>query len=59
MGFKFKYTLEEMFKGAIDSCSEKGMLPYSTKEVKKGLITSCIKDRVQGKEWILKVNEGG
>nr|ACB56920.1 dihydroflavonol-4-reductase [Pilosella officinarum] len=37
MGFKFKYNLEEMFKGAIDSCREKGLLPYST--IKKKLIT--------------------
>ncbi|KAL8193779.1 hypothetical protein R6Q57_026471 [Mikania cordata] len=48
MGFKFKYDLEEMFKGAIDSCREKGLLPYSTKEVKKVLFTSSIDDLVQG-----------
>ncbi|KAL1569486.1 alcohol dehydrogenase (NADP(+)) [Salvia divinorum] len=30
MGFEFKYTLEEMFIGAIDSCREKGLLPFST-----------------------------
>nr|AKN56968.1 dihydroflavonol 4-reductase [Gerbera hybrid cultivar] len=29
-GFEFKYNLEDMFKGAIDTCREKGMLPYST-----------------------------
>ncbi|KAI3519234.1 hypothetical protein L1887_08261 [Cichorium endivia] len=45
MGFKFKYDLEEMFKGAIDSCREKGLLPYST--VKKKLIRSN-DDHVQG-----------
>ncbi|KAI3519236.1 hypothetical protein L1887_08263 [Cichorium endivia] len=45
MGFKFKYDLEEMFKGAIDSCREKGLLPIST--VKKKLITSN-DDHVQG-----------
>nr|BCM95297.1 dihydroflavonol 4-reductase [Echinacea purpurea] len=50
MGFKFKYDLEEMFKGAIDSCREKGLLPYSTKEAKKDLITSSIKDHVRGQE---------
>ncbi|KAD7479252.1 hypothetical protein E3N88_02388 [Mikania micrantha] len=44
MGFEFKYDLVEMFKGAIDSCREKGLLPYSTKEVKKGLFTSSIDD---------------
>ncbi|CAI9272343.1 unnamed protein product [Lactuca saligna] len=43
MGFKFKYDMEEMFKGAIDSCREKGFLPYST--IKKKLIT-CTGDHV-------------
>ncbi|KAJ0468448.1 Dihydroflavonol 4-reductase [Helianthus annuus] len=50
MGFEFKYNLEEMFKGAIDCCREKGLLPYSTNEVKKRLITSPINDHVQGQE---------
>eukprot|EP00253_Pinus_taeda_P013968 PITA_13968 len=27
MGFKFKYTMEEMFDGAIQCCREKGLLP--------------------------------
>ncbi|KAG8383351.1 hypothetical protein BUALT_Bualt04G0003400 [Buddleja alternifolia] len=30
MGFTFKYTLEDMFRGAIETCREKGLLPYST-----------------------------
>ncbi|XP_052197793.1 dihydroflavonol 4-reductase-like [Diospyros lotus] len=30
MGFEFKYSLEEMFRGAIDSCREKGLLPHSS-----------------------------
>ncbi|KAM7516232.1 hypothetical protein LguiA_005815 [Lonicera macranthoides] len=30
MGFEFKYTFEDMLKGAIDTCREKGLLPYST-----------------------------
>ncbi|XP_076897835.1 dihydroflavonol 4-reductase [Bidens hawaiensis] len=54
MGFEFKYDLEEMFKGAIDSCREKGMLPYSIKEVKKGFVTSYIDDHVQGQEVAFK-----
>ncbi|KAL4577646.1 hypothetical protein LXL04_013757 [Taraxacum kok-saghyz] len=37
MGFKFKYDLEEMFEGAINSCREKGLLPHST--IKKKLMT--------------------
>ncbi|KAL8047384.1 hypothetical protein ABFX02_08G237900 [Erythranthe guttata] len=30
MGFSFKYTLEDMFREAIETCREKGLLPYST-----------------------------
>uniref|UniRef100_A0A5B7AFJ3 Dihydroflavonol 4-reductase n=1 Tax=Davidia involucrata TaxID=16924 RepID=A0A5B7AFJ3_DAVIN len=30
MGFEFKYSLEGMYRGAIDTCREKGLLPYST-----------------------------
>jgi len=30
MGFEFKYSLEDMFKGAIETCREKGLLPYSS-----------------------------
>uniref|UniRef100_A0AAU7NIZ1 Flavanone 4-reductase n=1 Tax=Saraca asoca TaxID=1073321 RepID=A0AAU7NIZ1_9FABA len=26
-GFKFKYSLEDMFTGAVDTCREKGLLP--------------------------------
>ncbi|XP_059623620.1 dihydroflavonol 4-reductase-like [Cornus florida] len=29
MGFEFKYSLEDMFKGAIETCREKGLLPHS------------------------------
>ncbi|KAL2532495.1 Dihydroflavonol-4-reductase [Abeliophyllum distichum] len=31
MGFTFKYTLEDMYTGAIETCREKGLLPHSTK----------------------------
>ncbi|MQM03511.1 hypothetical protein Taro_036291 [Colocasia esculenta] len=31
MGFQFKYSLEDMFDGAIQSCREKGLLPPATK----------------------------
>lgn len=30
MGFEFKYSLEDMYRGAIDTCREKGLLPYSS-----------------------------
>ncbi|KDP38532.1 hypothetical protein JCGZ_04457 [Jatropha curcas] len=29
MGFGFKYSLEDMFKGAIESCRAKGLIPFS------------------------------
>ncbi|GER27969.1 dihydroflavonol 4-reductase [Striga asiatica] len=29
-GFSFKYTLEDMYRGAIETCREKGLLPHST-----------------------------
>lgn len=36
MGFQFKYTLEDMYRGAIDTCREKGLLPYSTQTNSNG-----------------------
>ncbi|XP_054798086.1 bifunctional dihydroflavonol 4-reductase/flavanone 4-reductase-like isoform X2 [Prosopis cineraria] len=30
LGFQFKYSLEDMFTGAVDACREKGLLPKST-----------------------------
>nr|AIY51701.1 dihydroflavonol 4-reductase [Penstemon barbatus] len=36
MGFKFKYTLEDMFREAIESCREKGLFPYSTQNRSNG-----------------------
>ncbi|XP_019182575.1 PREDICTED: dihydroflavonol 4-reductase-like [Ipomoea nil] len=32
MGFQFKYSLEDMYRGAIETLRKKGLLPYSTKE---------------------------
>lgn len=31
MGFQFKYTLEDMYKGAIETCRQKQLLPFSTR----------------------------
>lgn len=28
-GFEFKYSLEDMFTGAVDTCREKGLLPLA------------------------------
>nr|AHM27144.1 dihydroflavonol 4-reductase [Angelonia angustifolia] len=36
MGFKFKYSLEDMYRGAIETCREKGLLPYSTHNQSNG-----------------------
>lgn len=36
MGFKFKYSLEDMFRGAVDTCREKGLLPYSNEATANG-----------------------
>ncbi|CAI0436094.1 unnamed protein product [Linum tenue] len=34
LGFEFKYGLEEMFRGAVDTCREKGLIPLSSKKGK-------------------------
>ncbi|KAK6150636.1 hypothetical protein DH2020_015568 [Rehmannia glutinosa] len=49
MGFSFKYTLEDMYRAAIETCREKGLLPYSTQvhtsgEEKEYLLDSVEKD---------------
>nr|AEX07281.1 DFR [Arachis hypogaea] len=31
LGFQFKYTLENMYTGAVDTCREKGLLPNNNK----------------------------
>jgi hypothetical protein len=35
MGFKFKYSMEEMFDQAIQTCREMKLIPLSTKEESK------------------------
>ncbi|PIN15777.1 Flavonol reductase/cinnamoyl-CoA reductase [Handroanthus impetiginosus] len=30
MGFSFKYSMEDMFRGAIETCRQKGLLSYSS-----------------------------
>ncbi|KAK6150652.1 hypothetical protein DH2020_015584 [Rehmannia glutinosa] len=58
MGFSFKYTLEDMYRDAIETCREKGLLPYSTQvhtsgEEKEYLLNSLEKDSdSQGKELL-------
>ncbi|XP_062020296.1 bifunctional dihydroflavonol 4-reductase/flavanone 4-reductase-like [Rosa rugosa] len=34
-GFEFKYSLEDMFVGAVDTCKAKGLLPPPTERVEK------------------------
>lgn len=31
-GFEFKYSLEDMFVGAVDACKAKGLLPSPTEK---------------------------
>ncbi|KAF3446343.1 hypothetical protein FNV43_RR11522 [Rhamnella rubrinervis] len=33
MGFEFKYSLEDMFTGAVDCCRQKGLLPLPPTEI--------------------------
>ncbi|KAI9082418.1 hypothetical protein K1719_035561 [Acacia pycnantha] len=35
-GFRFKYSLEDMFTAAIDTCREKGLLPKAAKALPYG-----------------------
>ncbi|KAL6518447.1 hypothetical protein OROGR_018949 [Orobanche gracilis] len=39
--FSFKYTLEDMYRGAIESCREKGLLQYSTRTQTNGDRNGC------------------
>nr|GEX37390.1 dihydroflavonol 4-reductase [Tanacetum cinerariifolium] len=55
MGFKFKYDLEEMFGGAIQSCKERGLLPYSTNETKEGLNSPQVAKPDTGEEEKLQI----
>ncbi|XP_057423403.1 dihydroflavonol 4-reductase-like [Lotus japonicus] len=37
MGFEFKYSLEDMYTGAIDTCKEKGLLPKAAENPSNGI----------------------
>ncbi|KAL3527125.1 hypothetical protein ACH5RR_011781 [Cinchona calisaya] len=50
MGFQYKYTLEDMFRGAIDTCREKGLLPYSTKTHENGQEKESFPDTTKAHE---------
>lgn len=36
MGFEFKYGLEDMFTGAVDTCRAKGLLPLNNEKKPNG-----------------------
>ncbi|XP_010523603.1 PREDICTED: dihydroflavonol 4-reductase [Tarenaya hassleriana] len=36
LGFEFKFSLEDMFSGAIETCRAKGLLPHSLHQPKSG-----------------------
>ncbi|XP_028800929.1 dihydroflavonol 4-reductase-like isoform X1 [Neltuma alba] len=40
LGFQFKYSLEDMFTAALDTCREKGLLPKSAKTLAYGTIST-------------------
>ncbi|KAL3624004.1 hypothetical protein CASFOL_032820 [Castilleja foliolosa] len=57
MGFSFKYTLEDMFREAIQTCREKQLLPYATQmneplndQEKEPLLTTKVKQVVGHEE---------
>lgn len=60
MGFSFKYSLEDMFRGAIDSCREKGLLQFSTQihtnGVNKESILSSQEKHSDNQEKVLLAN---
>ncbi|RVW13494.1 Dihydroflavonol 4-reductase [Vitis vinifera] len=35
LGFQFKYSLEDMYKGAIETCREKGLIPLPSEKEKQ------------------------
>lgn len=37
LGFEFKYNLEDMFTGAVDSCRQKGLLALPNIEIKSNV----------------------
>nr|BAH24302.1 dihydroflavonol 4-reductase [Rosa hybrid cultivar] len=49
-GFEFKYSLEDMFVGAVDACKAKGLLPPPTERVEKQEVdeSSVVRVKVTG-----------
>ncbi|KAG6785759.1 hypothetical protein POTOM_007343 [Populus tomentosa] len=43
LGFEFKYSLEDMFAGAVETCREKGLIPLSHK---KQAVEECKENEV-------------
>jgi bifunctional dihydroflavonol 4-reductase/flavanone 4-reductase len=43
LGFEFKYSLEEMFAGAVETCREKGLIPLSHR---KQVVEECKENEV-------------
>ncbi|XP_061969052.1 dihydroflavonol 4-reductase-like [Populus nigra] len=43
LGFEFKYSLEDMFAGAVETCREKGLIPLSHK---KQVVEECKENEV-------------
>lgn len=48
LGFKFKYSLEDMFTGAVETCREKGLLPKPEETTVNGLLPKPPETTVNG-----------
>lgn len=59
MGFEYKFTLEDMFRGAIETCREKGMIPHSRRDLEnlqEKDTSSVVKDTGNGSHTNSKEN---
>jgi len=48
LGFQFKYSLEDMYCGAIDTCRDKGLLPKPAKNPLSSTIIQNAKTSMNG-----------
>nr|BBA68556.1 dihydroflavonol 4-reductase [Nemophila menziesii] len=56
MGFIFKYNLEDMYRGAIETCREKGLLPYSSAQHHSNG-QNHEKEKEKENEWVPAITE--
>ena len=46
MGFQFKYSLEDMFTGAVETCREKGLIPAPIKSATLVSVEKAVNDTI-------------